>query len=252
MNNRLYQNRLYALQLELVKLQRDLIKQKKRILVIFEGRDGAGKDGTIKCITEHLSPRETRVVSLGKPSDREQSTWYFQRYIAQLPAASELVLFNRSWYNRAGVEPVIGFCTPEEHREFLATVPRLEEMLTRSGIALFKYYLDIDRKEQKKRLTARRKDPLKQWKLSPVDEQAVQRWDDYTHARNEMFLKTHHAAGPWYIVKADDKRAARINLIANLLSRLDYPGKEVQVLEPDLNLVFAFDNIQFKNGQIAS
>src|SRR5262245_42681956 len=168
-----YDEALRALQVELVKLQRDVIANGERVLVIVEGRDGAGKDGTIKRFTEHLSPRETRVVALGKPSDREQGQWYFQRYVAHLPAAGEIVFFNRSWYNRAGVERVMGFSTPEETEEFLATVVTLEELLVRSGIRIFKYYLDITREEQESRLEARREDPLKQWKISPIDEAAL-------------------------------------------------------------------------------
>ncbi|MGH8225509.1 MAG: polyphosphate kinase 2 [Gammaproteobacteria bacterium] len=245
-----YKKTLHALQLELVKLQRAFIENGERILVILEGRDGAGKDGTIKRITEHLSPRDTRVVALGKPSDRERSSWYFQRYVSQLPAASELVLFNRSWYNRAGVEPVMGFCTADEHEEFLETVPRFEAMLVHSGIRLFKYYLDIDREEQKRRLSARHKDPLKQWKISPVDEQAQKLWDSYSQARDEMLVRTHHATGPWFIVRADDKKAARINLIRNLLARLDYPGKDESVLLADPMVVFSFEREQLDNGMI--
>lgn len=248
---RSYSKELRALQIELVKLQRDLIAREDRILVILEGRDSAGKDGAIKRIVEHLSPRETRVVALGKPSDRDRSSWYFQRYAVHLPAGAEMVLFNRSWYNRAGVEPVMGFCTPEEHESFLEVVPRFEEMLVRSGIRLFKYYLDIDRAEQKERLASRRKDPLKQWKLSPVDERAQKLWDAYSQARNEMFVRTHHAAAPWFVVRANDKKAARINLIRNLLARVDYPDKDESVLLQDPDVVFAFERIQLENGMIA-
>ncbi len=245
-----YGKTLHALDIELVKLQREFISKGERILVILEGRDGAGKDGAIKRIIEHLSPRETRVVALGKPSDRERGSWYFQRYVAELPGPSELALFNRSWYNRAGVEPVMGFCTAEEHEEFLETVTLFEAMLVRSGIKLFKYYLDIDREEQKRRLAARHKDPLKQWKISPVDEQAQKLWDAYSQARDEMFVRTHHATGPWFVVRADDKKAARINLIRNLLSRLDYPGKDESVLLADPMVVFSFEREQLDNGMI--
>ena len=191
-----YKEKLHALQIELVKLQRHFIKYDDKILVLLEGRDAAGKDGTIKRIIQHLSPRETRVVALGAPSDRDRSAWYFQRYVPHLPAAREFVLFNRSWYNRAGVERVMGFCTPKEYEEFMETVLNFENMLVRSGIKLLKYYLDISRSEQKKRLNSRRKDPLKQWKVSPIDEKAVKRWDDYSQARNAMFSRTFRR-GPW-------------------------------------------------------
>lgn len=246
-----YAKQLRALQIELVKLQRALIKNEERLLILLEGRDSAGKDGTVKRFVEHLSPRETRVVALGKPSDRDRSSWYFQRYVAHLPAGAELVLFNRSWYNRAGVEPVMGFCTKGEHEEFLEEAPRFEEMLVRSGIRLFKYYLDIDREEQRKRLGARKKDPLKQWKLSPVDAVAQEKWGAYSRARNEMLARTHHAAAPWYVVRADDKKSARLNLMRNFLSRLDYPEKDDSVLRQDPGVVFPFERAQLDNGMIA-
>ncbi|HGM4940432.1 TPA: polyphosphate kinase 2, partial [Pseudomonas aeruginosa] len=175
-----YEAQLHMLQIELVKLQRHFIKCNDRILILLEGRDGAGKDGSIKRLVEHLSPRETRVVALGKPSDRDRTGWYFQRYVPHLPVGEELVVFNRSWYNRAGVEPVMGFCTAEEHEEFMNSVPKFEEMLVNSGIKLLKYYLDIGKKEQSRRLGERRRDPLKQWKSSPVDAVALKHWDGYT------------------------------------------------------------------------
>ncbi len=183
---------LKTLQIELVKYQNHLIKHNEKIVIIFEGRDAAGKDGTIKRITKHLSPRETRIVALGKPSDKEQKSWYFQRYTEYLPAESELVLFNRSWYNRAGVEKVMGFCSDDEYEEFLETVTHYENLLIRSGIKLFKYYLDITKDEQKKRLHEREIDPLKQWKISPIDQCAQDYWHAYSQARNAMFNKTHH------------------------------------------------------------
>ena len=187
---------LLGLQIELVKLQRDIIRNDRKILIILEGRDAGGKDGAIKRITEHLSPRETRVVALSKPSDRELGQWYFERYIAQLPRAQEMVLFNRSWYNRAGVERVMGFCTDAQYEEFMTSVVDLEALLIRSGITIVKYYLDIDRKEQKKRLKARRDSPLKQWKISPIDTRATKKWDAYSRARNAMFARTHTVLSP--------------------------------------------------------
>ncbi|MDO9164185.1 MAG: polyphosphate kinase 2 [Methylococcaceae bacterium] len=221
-----YKDALQELQIELVKLQNHIIKYDERILIIFEGRDAGGKDGTIKRIIQHLSPREIRVVALGKPSGRDISTWYFQRFTSHLPAAQELVLFNRSWYNRAGVEKVMGFCSDDEYHEFIETVSHYEQLLVRSGVKLLKYYLDISKSEQKKRLKERERDPLKQWKISPIDKSAQKHWREYSEARNIMFARTHHMSAPWTVVRADDKHAARINLIKDILFRLDYrsPG----------------------------
>jgi polyphosphate kinase 2 len=246
-----YRKALTQLQIELVKLQRRIIAEGERILVIFEGRDAAGKDGTIKHITEHLSPRETRVVALGPPSDRDRRSWYFQRYVPHLPAGGEMVLFNRSWYNRAGVELVMGFCSKAEAREFLETVPAFEQMLVRSGIRLFKYYLDIDKKEQKRRLAERREDPLKQWKLSPIDVKAPKLWDAYSKARNDMLAKSHAPVAPWTIVRADDKHAARLNVIRDLLSRVEYQDRSRRLLPADPQIVFSYDPICLANGMIA-
>jgi polyphosphate kinase 2 len=209
-------------------------------LVILEGRDAAGKDGSIKRIVEHLSPRETRVVALGKPSDRDRSGWYFQRFVPHLPVAEELVLFNRSWYNRAGVEHVMGFCTKAEHEEFMTSVPKFEEMLVNSGIKLLKYYLDISKKEQAKRLGERARDPLKQWKNSPIDAVAVQRWKAYSQARDAMLLRTHTAMAPWHLVRTDNKRLARVNLMRDMLSRLHYAGKNLKLVQPDTQIVFEY------------
>ena len=235
-----YKTQLRVLQVELVKLQRHFIGCGDRILVLLEGRDAAGKDGSIKRIVEHLSPRETRVVALGKPSDRDRSAWYFQRYVAQLPVAEELVLFNRSWYNRAGVEHVMGFCSKDEHEEFLNSVPKFEEMLVNSGIKLLKYYLDVGKDEQIRRLADRQRDPLKQWKTSPIDAVAVKRWKAYSDARDAMLLRTHTAIAPWRIVRADNKRLARLNLIRDVLSRLHYAGKKTKLVQPDQNIAFEF------------
>jgi polyphosphate kinase 2 len=246
-----YKRTLRALQIELVKLQHHVIADDEKILVLFEGRDAAGKDGTIKRIVEHLSPRETRVVALGKPSSRETTEWYFQRYAPFLPAADEFVLFNRSWYNRAGVERVMGFCTETQCEEFFDTVLEFERMLMRSGIKLFKYYLDITKDEQKERLEDRRKDPLKQWKISPIDAQAIKYWGDYSHARNDMFRRTHSRQSPWTVVRADNKPHARINVIRDLLARLDYEGKDKKLAKPDRRIVFPYDEARIRDGSIA-
>jgi polyphosphate kinase 2 len=240
-----YESQLRLLQIELVKLQNSLISNQDQILVILEGRDTAGKDGSIKAITEHLSPRETRVVALSKPTEAESNEWYFQRYVAELPKKGEFVLFNRSWYNRAGVERVMGFCTSEEYCTFIETVNDFEAMLEKSGIILMKYYLDISKKEQAARLEARAKDPLKQWKISPVDEQAQKKWSAYSKCRNDMFLTTSTSMAPWTIVRANDKKLAHLNLIRNLLSRVSYPKKNKELLNADKSIVFEW------NGKIS-
>ncbi len=246
-----YRRALRVLQMELVKLQKHFIRCNDKILVLIEGRDAAGKDGVIKRIVQHLSPRETRVVALGKPSDRDRGSWYFQRYVPHLPSVQEFVLFNRSWYNRAGVERVMGFCTDEEYQEFMQTVLEFEHMLAKSGIKLLKYYLDISRKEQKQRLRDRRKDPLKQWKVSPIDSKALKRWDDYSNARDEMLARTHNPVTPWTIVRADDKRLARLNLIKDVLSRLHYDGKEETALHINPEVIFQYEEQYVRNGMIA-
>ena len=243
-----YEDGLQALQIELVKLQRDLIENHARVLVIIEGRDGAGKDGTIKRVTEHMSPRETRVFAPPKPSDRETSEWYFQRFVPHLPAGGEFVLFNRSWYNRAGVERVMGFCTEKEVEEFFDTVNEFEGLLVRSGLQLRKYYLDITREEQEKRLADRQKDPLKAWKSSPVDAQALKKWKPYTKARDEMFRRTSHGLAPWRIVKADHKKRARLALVGDVLDSFDYHGKKTALVEPDRDIVFIWSPGMEKTG----
>ena len=240
-----------AAQIELVKLERHVIETGQQILVILEGRDAAGKDGTIKRIVQHLSPREARVVALGKPSNRNRKAWYFQRYAKELPVAGEIVLFNRSWYNRAGVERVMGFCSKEEYHMFLKTAPIFEDLLAHCGITLVKYYLDISKDEQKKRLKQRHENPLTQWKNSPVDAVAVKHWDDYSVARDEMLTRTHTMVAPWTIVKADDKPVARINLIRDLLTRLDFKGKDRHADLPDPNIVFNFSAEAVSNGWLA-
>ena len=235
-----YDAQLHVLQVELVKLQRHFIGCGDRILVLLEGRDAAGKDGSIKRIVEYLSPRDTRVVALGKPSSRERSAWYFQRYVAQLPVAEEFVLFNRSWYNRAGVEHVMGFCSKDEHEEFMQSVPKFEEMLVKSGIKLLKYYLDVSKNEQTRRLAERKRDPLKQWKSSPVDAVSIKHWKAYSDTRDAMLLRTHTEIAPWHIVHTDNKRLARLNLIRDILSRLHYEGKKTKLVQPDTSIAFEF------------
>ena len=246
-----YATTLHALQVELVKLQRHFIKCEDKILVLLEGRDAAGKDGVIKRIVKHLSPRETRVVALGKPSDRDRGAWYFQRYVPHLPVAGEFVLFNRSWYNRAGVERVMGFCTDDEYEEFMETVPAFEHMLVRSGIKLLKYYLDISKHEQKRRLEDRREDVLKQWKVSPIDEEALDRWEAYSRARDQMLCRAHDPIAPWTVVRADDKHAARLALIKDLLLRLHYHDKDDRILLADPAVAFRFDPSYLENGVVA-
>ncbi len=245
-----YSKELRRLQIELVKLQRHLIKHGEKLLVLLEGRDAAGKDGAIKRIVEHMSPRETHVVALGKPSQRDAGSWYFQRWVPHLPAAGEVVLFNRSWYNRAGVEQVMGFCSKAEYRAFLDAVPVFEDLLRRDGLHLVKFYLDISRDEQKQRLEDRRRDPLKQWKISPIDEAAQQHWRDYSRARDAMLVASHNKAAPWLIVQADKKKPARLNIIRALLDGWEYPGK-ARDLTPDPKVVFRFTPRCLQDGRLA-
>ncbi|MFA3792702.1 polyphosphate kinase 2 [Aliiglaciecola sp. SL4] len=247
-----YKSTLRDLQIQLVKLQNHIIQNNLRLLVIFEGRDSAGKDGIIKRITEHLSPRDTRVVALGKPSDREANSWYFQRYVSHLPSAQEMVLMNRSWYNRAGVERVMGFCSEAEYQHFMQMVIQFERMLIESGIHIVKYYLDISKKEQIARLEDRRTNPLKQWKISPIDEVAIAKWNDYSQARNEMLNRSHSDTTPWHVVSADDKKQARINVIRHLLSVIDYQNNLNKHNDVDQNVVFQFTPQNLHNGKISN
>jgi polyphosphate kinase len=226
-----YEDELERLQVELVHLQDWIVREGLKVVVIFEGRDTAGKGGVIRRITERTNPRVVRTVALAKPSDRERSQWYFQRYVAHLPAAGEIVLFDRSWYNRAGVERVMGFCTDAEYEEFMRTCPRFERIIQGSGIALLKYWLSISDEEQERRFKKRLKDPLKRWKLSPVDLEARARWVDYAEAKDEMFAYTDTKESPWYVVEADDKRTARLNLIAHLLERFPYERVDPEKIE---------------------
>lgn len=229
---KVYREQKHLLQLELLKVQRWAQETGQRLLVLFEGRDASGKGGTIKRFTEHLNPRGTRVVALPKPSNIEQGQWYFQRYIQHLPSAGEIVLFDRSWYNRAGIERVMGFANKTQYQLFLEQVPLVEKLLIDDGILLFKYWFSVTREEQAKRFEARRSDPLKDWKLSTIDLAAQQKWDDYTEAKQAMFAATHSPLSPWTIIKSDDKRSARINCLQHFLSRLDYPEKNKHLLQP--------------------
>jgi len=221
-NGKEYSRLLVRLQIELVKLQRSIIADGRKILILIEGRDAAGKDGAIKHLIEHLSPRETRVVALPKPSERDASAWYFQRYVTHLPLAQDMVLFNRSWYNRAGVERVMGFATEDQVAEFFHDVPEFERMLVRSGIILVKYWFSITDEEQQFRFLMRIHDPLKQWKLSPMDVQSRARWEQYTKAKEEMLHRTSIPEAPWWVVEAVDKKRARLNCISHLLTRVPY------------------------------
>jgi polyphosphate kinase len=217
-----YEEKLAELHLELVKMQYWIKDTGQKLVLIFEGRDAAGKGGAIKSITDPLNPRGCRIVALGTPSDREKTQWYFQRYVSHLPAAGEIVLFDRSWYNRAGVEHVMGFCTDEEYTEFMRACPEFERMLVRSGIILLKYWFSVSDEEQERRFTARIEDPEKRWKLSPMDLEARIRWADYSRAKDEMFRYTDTKVSPWWVVNADDKRRARLNCISHLLSQVAY------------------------------
>jgi polyphosphate kinase 2 len=226
------------LQVELLKLQNWVKESGEKLVVVFEGRDAAGKGGTIKRFTEHLNPRGARVVALEKPSERESTQWYFQRYVAHLPAAGEIVLFDRSWYNRAGVERVMGFTSPRDYLEFMRQAPQLEQMLVRSGIRLVKLWFSVSRGEQRTRFLIRQIDPVRQWKLSPTDLASLDRWDDYTAAKEAMFFYTHTADAPWTVVKSNDKKRARLEAMRHVLHRMPYEGKDPEVVTaPDPLLV---------------
>ena len=246
-----YEAELRLLQIELVKAQRQIISSGTKLLIILEGRDTAGKDGTIKCITEHLSPRETHVVALGVPTSRESGEWYFQRYVAELPSSGEIILFNRSWYNRAGVEKVMGFCNDLQYKQFMDSVNEFEGLLVSSGIQIIKYYLDIDKKEQAKRLESRKTDPLKQWKISPIDEQAQKLWKAYSTARDRMLKKTSSADAPWTVVNANNKKLTHLNLIRDLLSRISYPNKDKKLLTVDADIVMPCPPLGKKPPKVA-
>ncbi|WP_342077166.1 polyphosphate kinase 2 [Yoonia sp. SS1-5] len=227
-----YEAEKAALQVELLKVQHWVQETQQKFVLLFEGRDAAGKGGTIKRFTEHLNPRFARVIALNKPSDAEKGQWFFQRYIKHLPTTGEIVLYDRSWYNRAGVERVMGFCEPAEYLEFMRQTPELERMLVRSGIKLFKYWFSVTREEQRQRFKSRETDPLKMWKLSPVDRASIDRWDDYTEAKEAMFFYTDTADAPWTVVRSNDKKLARLNCMKHFLSQLDYPDKNPEIATP--------------------
>ncbi|MFQ5469075.1 MAG: polyphosphate kinase 2 [Gammaproteobacteria bacterium] len=238
MKRKEYEKLKSELQVELLKVQNWVRDTGQRIVMLFEGRDAAGKGGTIKRYTEHLNPRHARIVALEKPDEREKGQWYFQRYLKHLPTNGEMVLFDRSWYNRAGVERVMGFCTAAEYLEFIRQCPEVERMLVNDGIHLFKYWFSVSREEQLRRFQSRKNDPLKQWKLSPVDMASLDKWDNYTEAKEAMFFYTDTADAPWTVIKSDDKKRARINCMRHFLSSLDYPNKNKKiVIEPDPLLV---------------
>ena len=247
-----YEEELKRLQIELLKWQKHVIAKEERVLLLFEGRDAAGKGGTIKRVIEHLNPRGARVVALLKPSDRERTQWYFQRYIQHLPSGGEIVLFDRSWYNRAMVEPTMGFCTDEENKRFLKDTPMLESMLVKNGIILFKFFFSVSKEEQLRRFKSRETDPLKQYKISPVDREAQERWDDYTVRKFQMLNETNRTKSPWTVIRSDNKKLARLNCIKHLLSKVDYDGKISQdqlKTNPDV-IVSGIDEIRFMEDHL--
>ncbi|MBD5166130.1 polyphosphate kinase 2 [Helicobacter sp.] len=246
LNNKFYEKEIVKLQIELIKLQNWVKKHNKKIIIILEGRDAAGKGGTIKALREHLNPRGCRSVALAKPSDVEATQWYFQRYIDELPNGGEIVFFDRSWYNRAGVERVMNFCTNEQYKEFIIQVSHLEQMLIESGYILFKFFLDVGREEQKKRIESRKDEPLKRWKLSPIDELSLNLWDEYTEAFEKMFSRTHTPFAPWLIVDSNDKKRARINVARIMLSKIDYEDKDAEnvCLLADPGIVTTYSSVR--------
>jgi polyphosphate kinase 2 len=229
MKRREYEKQKEELQVELLKMQRWVREGQKKVMILFEGRDAAGKGGTIKRFMENLNPRGARVVALEKPTELERGQWYFQRYVQHLPSPGEIVFFDRSWYNRAGVERVMGFCTDDEYREFMRTVPQFESMLVNAGITLVKYWFSVTRKEQERRFEDRAEDPLKQWKLSPIDAASRDKWKEYTQARNDMFEQTDTDVAPWTVILSDDKKRARLNAMRNVLHLLDYAHKDKKI-----------------------
>ena len=242
-----YEKQLRDLQIELVKLQQWVLKEKKRVAVIFEGRDAAGKGGNIRRFMEHLNPRSSRLVALNKPTNVEKGQWYFQRYIKELPNPGEIVFFDRSWYNRAVVEPVMGFCSDKEYNDFLVQVPEFEHMLYEDGLIIIKFWLSISKEEQLKRFNARNNNPLKRWKFSPVDKKGQELWDTYTHYKDEMYSKTHTTYCPWMIIKTNHKKTARLEAMRYVLSRFDYDGKKETstLLTPDPNIVMRYYRSNF-------
>ena len=247
-----YEEELQKLQIELLKWQKHVIAKEQKVLLIFEGRDAAGKGGTIKRIVEHLNPRGARIVALPKPSDRERTQWYFQRYFQQLPFGGEIVLFDRSWYNRAMVEPTMGFCTDEEHKRFLKDVPLIEEILVKNGIIMFKFFFSVSKEEQVRRFQSRMKDPLKQYKISTVDLESQEKWDDYTVRKFQMLNETNRTISPWTIIRSDNKKKARLNCIKYILSKVEYDNKispgELEV-DPEV-VVSGIEEIKFMEDHL--
>ncbi|MCG7944776.1 MAG: polyphosphate kinase 2 [Candidatus Thiodiazotropha taylori] len=233
-----YEEEKAALQVELLKAQKHIADTGMKVVMLFEGRDAAGKGGTIKRFMEHINPRQARVVALNKPTDEERGQWYFQRYVKELPTTGEMVLFDRSWYNRAGVERVMGFCSDTEYQEFMRTAPQFEEMLINSGVKLIKFWFSVSQEEQKRRFDSRAVDPLKKWKLSPVDIESLDKWDDYTKAKKAMYEGTSTDLAPWTIIRSDDKKRARLNAIRYFLTQIDYPNKDTELVgEADSKIV---------------
>ncbi len=250
-SRRVYEKHKAELQIELLKVQEWVKTTGTKIVLLFEGRDAAGKGGTIKRFTEHLNPRGARVVALDKPSDREKSQWFFQRYISHLPAGGEMVLFDRSWYNRAGVERVMGFCTANDYLEFMRETPEIERMMVRNGILLYKYWFSVTQEEQLRRFKSRENEPLKSWKLSPIDRQSLDKWDDYTEAKEAMFFYTDTADAPWTIVKSNDKKRARLNCMRHFLASLPYAEKNNRVVgHPDPLIVGSSVDVIGRSGHI--
>ena len=237
-----YEQELRALQIELVKLQQWIVKTKKKVVIIFEGRDAAGKGGSIRRFVEHLNPRSMRVVALAKPTEKERGQWYFRRYVKELPQPGEIVFFDRSWYNRAVVEPVMGFCNTKQYNTFLMQVPEFEQMLYEEGVIIIKFWFSIDKEIQLERLESRKTDPLKLWKISPVDELGQELWEKYTHYKKEMFSKTHTMISPWIIIQANNKKIARLESIKYVLSKFEYDGKKdaQTILASDPNIVMRY------------
>lgn len=251
LSTKAYEAEKAALQVELLKVQHWAQETGQKFVLLFEGRDAAGKGGTIKRFMEHMNPRAARVVALNKPSDEERGQWFFQRYIKHLPTSGEMVLYDRSWYNRAGVERVMEFCEPSEYLEFMRQTPDFEQMLTRSGIKLFKYWFSVTREEQMRRFKSRETDPLKRWKLSPIDRASMDRWDDYTEAKEAMFFYTDTADAPWTVIRSNDKKRARLNCMRHFLSQLDYPDKDPEVAKaPDPKIVMHANHVVQKSEHI--
>ncbi len=245
-----YEKDLRYLQMELVKLQNWVMKNKKKVMIIFEGRDAAGKGGSIRRFVEHLNPRSMRVVALNKPTELERGQWYFRRYVKELPQPGEIVFFDRSWYNRAVVEPVMGFCSEEQYKTFLKQVTEFEQMLMEEGVEIIKFWFSIDKEVQMARFTSRKTDPLKLWKISPVDEKGQELWDRYSHFKEEMFTHTHTMVSPWTIIHANNKKVARLESMRYILSKFDYDGKEdaLTYLNPDPNIVMRYQRLNHLNA----